>query len=177
MGTDGGAGSRSRSGRLQAAFDASFLTAVALPADLTLIRAPDTPGSPQDAAAVRHGHAIWLGQPDAPLYRLDDERWLLASVRRADALARDLLGPAPATRAAAGTAACVERGDPTAGVLQVSWLGPVVARLRITPGEDAALPDDLPAGLARLTRSEVARLAEVAARPRRPRWPAGRWRR
>ncbi len=182
MGIDDREEGRSRSGRLPAAFDASFLTAAVLPAGLTLIRAPASPGSTSDVGVdagvgvVCHGQAIWLGQPDAPLYRLDDERWLLTNARRADALVRSLLGPASATSSAPGAAASVVRGDLRAGVLRVAWLGPVVARLRLTPGEDAALPDDLPAELGRLADAEVTRLAETAAGLHRPWWRPVRWR-
>ncbi|CAO5236756.1 hypothetical protein [Frankia sp. AgKG'84/4] len=182
MTTDEGEEGRSRSGRLQAAFDASFLTAAVLPAGLTLIRAPASPRFAAgedvgaDAGAVCHGQAIWLGQPDAPLYRLDDERWLLAGARRADALVRGLLEPASASNSAPGAVASVVRDDLRAGVLRITWLGPVVARLRLTPGEDATLPDDLPAELGRLAGAAVTRLAETAAELRRPWWRPVRWR-
>ena len=62
---------------------------------LTLIRPPgiDPPGGSTAGGADLHGRAVWLGEPDAPLYRLDDERWLLPSPRRAEELARDLRRP------------------------------------------------------------------------------------
>ncbi|MCM3887106.1 hypothetical protein [Frankia sp. R82] len=86
---------RTRSSQQRAAFLASFLAAATLPPGMTRIRAPDPPGSGSgsgsgERGARTHGHAIWLGPPDARLYRVDDERWLLPTAALATALARAL---------------------------------------------------------------------------------------
>ncbi|WP_243407215.1 hypothetical protein [Frankia canadensis] len=203
MGTGRSDGEQTRAGRLRAAFLASFLTAETLSADtpstgappaealftdtpsgtaaidragvetealpvagLTLIRSPglDLPG-PFDRgtadAAMLHGRAVWLGEPDAVLYRVDDERWLLPTPRRARELARDPPA-APSGEALAGTA------------VRITRRGPVVARLRMVPGEGAALPVDLVARLDLLVRARVDDLAGVVADQSRPWWRPSR---
>ncbi|MCM3921299.1 hypothetical protein ND748_06365 [Frankia sp. AiPs1] len=94
MGGVGEEGNRARADRLCAAFLVSFLDAAALPPGMRRIRAPDVAAPPSGSRTVHQGQAIWLGAPDAELYRLDDTRWLLRSPRRAGELAGELLGPA-----------------------------------------------------------------------------------
>ncbi len=96
-------GDRTRADRLRAVFLAAFLDAAALPPGMCQIRPPDAAAPPSGGRTVHQGQAIWLGAPDAELYRLDDTRWLLPSPRRAGELARELLGP-PTTPPLAGTA-------------------------------------------------------------------------
>ncbi|EIV94469.1 hypothetical protein FraQA3DRAFT_4224 [Frankia sp. QA3] len=189
MGGVGGEGDPTRADRLRAAFLGSFLTVAELPPGMCRIRppgitAPDPP-APQPGRgpaghAVHQDHAVWLGSPDAELYRLDDARWLLPSPRRAAGLARELLGPQAIPPSAGGAAPGparlqVVRGTPTAGYLQVIQLGPVVARLQAVPGEDSALPDGLDANLGRLVAQRIAELAGAAAGLRRPGWHPARW--
>ncbi len=208
MGGAGKEGDPTRADRLRAAFLASFLTATELPPGIHRIRSPGTalgppalgppalgapapdPAGLESVAvrsgrgsagrAVHQGHAVWLGSPDAELYRLDDARWLLPNPRRAAALAAELLGPraAPPSTGGAGpdtTRLHVVCGTPAVGFLQVIQLGPMVARLRAVPGEDAALPDGLAADLGRLAARRLEELAGEAAALRRPGWHPARW--
>ncbi|WP_083507238.1 hypothetical protein [Frankia sp. ACN1ag] len=113
MGGGGEEGDRTRADRLRAVFLASFLDAAALPPGMCRIRAPDTTAPPSGGRTVHQGKAVWLGAPDAELYRLDDTRWLLPSRRRAGKLARELLGP-PITPPLAGATddpRCARGGD------------------------------------------------------------------
>ncbi|WP_235826344.1 hypothetical protein [Candidatus Frankia alpina] len=177
MGGGAEKGDRTRADRLRAAFLASFLDAAALPRGMCRIRPPDTVTPPPDTVAppsggrtVHQGRAIWLGTPDAELYRLDDTRWLLPSPRRAGELARELLEP-PATPPLA------DAGDdpPGAGHVSVLQVGPVVARLQAVPGEGSALPDGLAADLDRLAAQQISVLAGAALDLRRPAWHSARW--
>ncbi|WP_261555152.1 hypothetical protein [Frankia tisae] len=170
MGAGGEEGDRARADRLRAAFLASFLGAAALPPGMSRIRPPDAASPPSAGRAVQQGRAIWLGSPDAELYRLDDTRWLLPSPRRAGELVRELLGP-PAIPPLA------DAGDdpPGAGHVSVLQVGPVVARLQAVPGEGSALPDGLAADLDRLVAQQISVLAGAALDLRRPAWHPARW--
>jgi hypothetical protein len=175
-------GNPTRAGRLRTAFLGSFLTAAELPPGLWRIRSPDTGLGPPALGPppLCQGHAIWLGSPDAELYRLDDARWLLSTPRRAAALAGELLEVQAAPLGTGGASPPppwpqVVRGAPADGFQQVIQRGPVVARLRVVPGEDAALPDGLTADLGRLATRRIEALADAAATLRRPGWRRGRW--
>ncbi|WP_261568026.1 hypothetical protein [Frankia gtarii] len=170
MGGGAQEGDRRRADRLRAAFLASFLDAAALPPGMCRIRPPDAAAAPSGGRTVHQGRAIWLGTPDAELYRLDDTRWLLPSPRRAGELAREL-PELPATPPLAGA------GDdpPGAGHVSVLQVGPVVARLQAVPGEGSALPDGLAADLGRLVAQQISVLAGAALDLRRPAWHPARW--
>ncbi|WP_163550351.1 hypothetical protein [Candidatus Frankia nodulisporulans] len=188
MGTGGrGKGGRSRSDRRLAAFFASFLSTAALPANVTRIRAPDltaagpAPGAQPGsgiAGARSYGHAIWLGPPDARLYRVDDERWLLASVTLAAKLAAALARSLDVTPASADTShrpPDLIADGLASGVTRVFHRGMAVARLRLSPGEDATLPADLVAELGHLVADQLELLARTADALRPPPWHPTRW--
>ncbi|ABD09710.1 hypothetical protein CcI156_11445 [Frankia sp. CcI156] len=183
-----------RSCRLWAAFRGSFLGPEALPVGMWRIRSPDVatahpadqpiPGdgtNPEadgrEIQAVHRGHAIWLGTPDADLYRLDDSRWLLRNNRRAAALTRRLVARArPVTDGTAGSAHLhLVTGDSLAGYLQIIRLGPVVARLRTIPGEGSSLPRTVAVDLGKQAAEQVAGLAAAMGDLRRAPWRPSRW--
>ncbi|MCL9761992.1 hypothetical protein [Frankia sp. AiPa1] len=132
-----------------------------------------------------YGRAIWLGPPDARLYRVDDERWLLPSVRRAAAFARTLAGTTDGDEGSGygrsppgsnSTEDGPESGTATVELVHVCHRGAAVARLRLLPGEGASLQVALATRLGRLVDVQLDRLAaDDALRP--PRWHPDRWRR
>ncbi|MCK9924849.1 hypothetical protein MXD61_23775 [Frankia sp. AgPm24] len=189
MGTGGrGKDGRSRSDRRLAAFFASFLSTAALPVNMTRIRAPDltaagpAPGAQPGsgiAGARSYGHAIWLGPPDARLYRVDDERWLLASATLAAKLAATLpraLDVTPASADPSHRPPDLIAGGLASGVTRVFHRGMAVARLRLSPGDDATLPADQVAELSHLVADQLALLARTADSLRPPPWHPTRWR-
>ncbi len=167
-------------------FSALFLDQAALPVGMRRIHMVDSapllrPGSA--ARAVRSGTAIWLAEPDADLYRLDDSRWVMRSRRATAALFRDLssqldgigrgVNAGTDSGRPAGRPGCITSGTPDGGFVHLARVGTVVIRVVTTPGDHASVARAVAECLG--ARAE-ARVAAVLAAPRaRP--LAGRMRR